>query len=152
MTDTVEKAPSSAFAPVLVELEKARFDCTSGDELEAGWSAAIDRALEIVRAADLEYRDRLGTQITEGMATLQRAGLRYSGETPYGYKVGPDGRTLVEYHAEQRAIALALEQRAAGGTLRGIAAELERRGYLARTGKAFDSRQISRLVKGMKRG
>ncbi len=56
------------------------------------------------------------------------------------------GAALVEIPAEQAVIAEARRMKAAGLSLRAIAAELGTAGHLARTGKPFAAEQVKRMV------
>jgi hypothetical protein len=68
------------------------------------------------------------------------------GAVPYGYRLGDDGHTLVPVAAEQEVIAEARRLKASGLALRTIAAELERAGMVARSGKRFEAAQVQRMV------
>ncbi len=64
----------------------------------------------------------------------------------FGYELAADGKTLVPVPTEQEAIRLMKELRAAGQTLRDIAAELNRRGIAdegRRTMEAHDGKRDS---------
>ena len=56
------------------------------------------------------------------------------------------GVALVEVEAEQAVIGEARALRAAGLSLRAAAAELARRGFLARAGRPFAAEQVRRMV------
>lgn len=62
-----------------------------------------------------------------------RSGER-CGDLRYGYDLAADGKTLVRNVVEQETLGLIRELRAAGKSLRGIAAELDRRGILTKKG------------------
>ena len=68
------------------------------------------------------------------------------GDAPYGYRVDVDGVRLVEDAVEQALIAEARKLRAAGFTLRAIAAEFKLAGFVSRKGGAFAAPQIMRMV------
>jgi len=67
------------------------------------------------------------------------------GNVPYGFSVNEDGK-LVRNEAEVEMLRIVREFQAAGLSLRGIAAELARVGYVARNGKAFGPSQIQRML------
>lgn len=67
------------------------------------------------------------------------------GNAPYGYAVDNDGK-LVPNEAEQGVLSVVAELKAAGLSLRGIAAELDRAGLAPRSGKAWQPQQIKRMV------
>jgi hypothetical protein len=55
------------------------------------------------------------------------------------------GEKVVEDQAEQLVIAAARALRAAGLSLRKVAAELARMGHLSRKGKVFEAAQVARM-------
>lgn len=94
---------------------------------------------------------KLSKRNTQIAAHLQRQGMRRSGHAPYGYAfegVAEDGTggTVVEEPGEQATIARARELREAGGSLRGIASQLEREGRLSRAGKRFSAESVRRML------
>jgi site-specific DNA recombinase len=95
-------------------------------------------------AAELE-RGMVAERTVAAMAHVKAQGRRV-GAVPYGSSLAPDGRTLVDDEVEQAVIREARELRAAGLSLRGVAAELARRGFCARGGSAFQPMQVQRLV------
>lgn len=68
------------------------------------------------------------------------------GSLSYGYTLAADGKTLERNEAEQGVITEARKLKAAGLSLRKIAAELARRGFYARNGEQFEATQIRRMV------
>lgn len=68
------------------------------------------------------------------------------GAVPYGSRLADDGRTLLDDEGEQAVIREARELRAAGLSLRGVAAELARRGRTGRTGRTFKPTQVVRML------
>lgn len=81
----------------------------------------------------------------DALSRKQAAGERV-GAVPYGHRLADDGRTLLYDEGEQTVIREARELRAAGLSIRGVAAELERRGFLSRTGRAFMPTQVARML------
>ena len=71
---------------------------------------------------------------------------RRVGAVPYGFRLGDDGRTLEADEGERTVIRAALELRTAGLSLRAVAAELARRGFVARGGAAFQAMQVQRMT------
>jgi len=76
-----------------------------------------------------------------------RRGEKTGGQSPYGYELGNDGKTLVPNQAEQEVIGLVRELRAQGETLQAIAKTLNDRGIQRRGGGQWDHQFISRLMK-----
>lgn len=62
--------------------------------------------------------------------------------------MAPDGERLEPDPTEEEARAVARQLRARGLSLRGVAAELERRGVRSRTGRGFAPVQVRRMVVG----
>ncbi len=93
-----------------------------------------------------EYERLLIGQRTKAALAAKKARGERVGGLPYGYALAEDGATLVENGPEQAVLAEARALRAAGLSLRAVAAELGRRGYLSRTGGAFAATQIQRMV------
>jgi DNA invertase Pin-like site-specific DNA recombinase len=68
------------------------------------------------------------------------------GQAPYGRRVASDGARLEPDDDEVAARAVARQLRAQGLSLRGVAAELERRGVRSRTGRGFAPVQVKRMT------
>jgi hypothetical protein len=86
--------------------------------------------------------------LTKAALAAKKARGERVGGLRYGYALAEDGATLVENGPEQAVIAEARALSAAGLSLRAVAAELGRRGYLSRTGGAFAATQIQRMLDG----
>ena len=92
------------------------------------------------------------------MAARTRAALRAkrargerAGNTPLGFKVNGDGRTLYPDDHEQQIVILMQECRAAGYTLRAIADELNRKGFTTRTGQPFRHQNVASALQTIER-
>jgi site-specific DNA recombinase len=107
-------------------------------------SAAGRLVLNVLASVSQWEREAIGERTAAAMAHKAACGEYTGGEAPYGYAV-QDGR-LVELDAEQAVLRQARELRAAGLSLRGVAAELDRGGLRARTGKVFAASQVGRMV------
>jgi DNA invertase Pin-like site-specific DNA recombinase len=107
-------------------------------------SAAGRLVLNVLASVSQWEREAIGERTAAAMAHKAASGEYTGGEAPYGYAV-EDGR-LVALEAEQAVIAEARALREGGLSLRAVAAELDRAGLRARTGKAFAASQIARLV------
>lgn len=83
-------------------------------------------------AAELE-RNLINERCNEGRRARRQAGQRL-GTVPFGWTLGPDGKTLVESPDEQRALALIREMKSQGHSLRAIARALNEHGYRAKNG------------------
>jgi site-specific DNA recombinase len=109
-------------------------------------SAAGRLVLNVLASVSQWEREAIGERTAAAMAHKASCGEYTGGETPYGYAV-QDGR-LVELDAEQAVLRQARELRAAGLSLRAIAAELDRAGLRARNGKVFAASQVQRMMAG----
>src|ERR1035437_5164705 len=87
----------------------------------------------IAALAQLE-RDHISERTCMALAHKRSKRQRVSGQIPYGSRLEPDGVTLVDEPAEQRALATIQQLRAAGGTTRDIEKELQRQGVRPRNG------------------
>lgn len=97
-------------------------------------------------AAELE-RNQIRERTAAAMAHKAGRGEYTGGEVPYGFRLAEDGVSLVEDPAEQEVLALARALRAEGLSLRAIAGHLERRGFVARSGKAkWHPQTVANLV------
>ena len=90
-------------------------------------------------------RDQISERTTTAMQFKKAKGERV-GAIPYGYDLAVGGVTLTENAAEQSVIQRARELKASGLSLRKIAAELQRRGFVSRAGTMFQPGQILRMV------
>ena len=80
-------------------------------------------------------RETIGERTRDALQHKIRNGQRV-GKVHFGYDLAADGVTLIENPAEQRTLALMRNLRAAGCTLRQIAAALTQRGILTKEGLA----------------
>jgi len=68
------------------------------------------------------------------------------GSIPYGYQLSNDGIHLEERPEEQDVISEIKMLRSAGLNLSAICRELERRGFLTRSGTPFRAEQVKRIL------
>jgi len=96
-------------------------------------------------AAEMEWgmiRDRCNS----GRASRKAQGFRV-GEIPLGWKLGDDGRTLLENPDEQRVLSVIHDLRDRGLTLRAIADELNKLGYRAKKGGNWTHGQVQSVLR-----
>ena len=128
------------------QLDKAGADLVSLSEKIDTTSAAgkmIFRMLAVM--AEFE-RDQISERTTMALAHKKSKGERV-GTIPYGFDLAADGIALVRNEAEQAVIAQLTVLRAAGESYRAIAAELEVRGILTKTGRAkWDHKTVRNLL------
>lgn len=79
------------------------------------------------------------------LGALAADGRKRGGLVPYGYDAAPDGRLTLN-PAEQEALAFAREMRAAGATLRAVAAALDAKGIPAKQGGKWSPGQLHRII------
>ena len=98
--------------------------------------------------ASVSQWERGATGARTSVAMRHKASrLEYTGgRPPYGWRVAPDEVHLEPVAEEAVVIEAVRTRRAAGGSLRDIAAELERRGVRTRNGTLFAPTQIARML------
>jgi len=108
-------------------------------------TAAGRLVLNVLGSVAQWEREAIGERTAVAMKHKAEKGERV-GAVPYGFALAADGVALVEVEAEQAVIGEARTLRAAGMSLRAVAAELTRRGFLARAGRPFAAEQVRRMV------
>ena len=90
-------------------------------------------------------REAIGERTSVAMKHKASKGERV-GAIPYGFALAADGVALVAIEAEQAVLTEARTLRSAGLSLRAVADELARRGFVSRGGRAFAAEQVRRMV------
>jgi len=98
-------------------------------------TAAGRLVLNILLSVAAWEREAIAERTKEALRHKIKNGQRV-GKVRFGYDLAADGVTLIENRAEQQTIALMRNLRAAGCTLRQIAAALTQRGILTKEGLA----------------
>lgn len=93
-----------------------------------------------------EHERRIIGQRTKAALQAKRARGERAGNLPFGYSLGADGQKLEPCKAEQDVLAILAELRAAGFSLRQIAAELNRQGFTTRRGTAWRHQYVAALA------
>lgn len=101
--------------------------------------------VHILGAVSQWERESTAQRTSEVMLHMSASGLFVGGTPPYGFRVGADGR-LEPVEAEQVVITSAREMQASGLGFRAIAKGLATSGARSRTGRAFDSTQVRRML------
>jgi DNA invertase Pin-like site-specific DNA recombinase len=114
-----------------------------GDQIDTR-TAAGRMVLNLLTTVAQWEREAIGERTAAALAHKAARGERV-GEIPYGFALAADGVHLVEHGGEQLVIAAVRELRAAGLSLRAIVAQLDKRGLVARTGKALGLTQVARI-------
>ncbi len=84
---------------------------------------------------------------TRAALQVKKARGERTGAVPVGCRVGADGRTLESDPAEAEIVAAVVKARAAGLTIRAIAAELAAAGMRTRRGGEIQSTQVARILR-----
>lgn len=152
-------------AVVALKLDRLFRNCADCLDVTAGWDRhgvalhlvdlggqAVDTSSAMGRffltvmagAAELE-RNQIAERTSTAMQHKASRG-ELVGSVPYGFALAADGVHVEPVASEQAVIAAARELRAAGLSLRAVAAELASRGHLSRTGKPFQPHAIDNMV------
>ena len=108
-----------------------RVDCSVRDLLAA-----------LSQLVDVDHRVPIQARMDEKGALGELRGRR----PPYGFVVGPDGRTLVRDEDEQRLIARAVELRMRGLSYQKIGATLEEEGFHPRKAHSWHSTTLRSIL------
>jgi site-specific DNA recombinase len=108
-------------------------------------SAAGRLVLNVLGAVSQWEREAIGERTSAALQHKASKGEYTGGHARKGYSVGTGGQ-LVADEAEQAAIAMAAELRAAGRSYRAVAAELAAAGHVNRNGRAYSASSIRNMV------
>jgi len=122
----------------------ARIVSTAGEGTEGDDPASV--LMRRMVDAFAEYERLLIGARTKAALGAKRARGERTGQIPYGFALADDGVQLLPVAAEQDVIVEARRLQGAGQSLRAIARELARRGFVSRSGKAFLAEQVKRLL------
>lgn len=131
---TVERAAAQAGATIV-----------SADGAGNGDTPA-DALMRTMLDAFSAYERAIIRARTKAALGAKRARGERAGEVPYGFAADANGR-LAPDPAEQTVIAQVHALRAAGLSMRGIVAELDRAGLVSRTGKPLALTQVARVLR-----
>lgn len=126
-------------------LDKAGADLVSLSERIDTTSAAGRMVFRMLAVLAEFERDQISERTSAALQYKKTKGERI-GAVPYGYTLAADNVTLELNDAEQAVMTEAKKLKAAGLSLRKVAAELARRGFYARNGAQFEASQIQRMV------
>jgi len=93
-----------------------------------------------------EYERLIIKARTVSAMQAKKARMERIGSIPYGYQLSNDGIHLEERPEEQDVISEIKMLRSAGLNLSAICRELERRGFLTRSGTPFRAEQVKRIL------
>ncbi|HVZ34963.1 MAG TPA: recombinase family protein [Polyangiaceae bacterium] len=137
----------AAMTEQLLARHGARVASAAGEGTDAAVddpSAQLMRTLVDVFA---QYERALIRSRTKAALSVKKARGHRVGTVPYGMRLAADGTTLEIDPAEQAVIGQIQAWRAAGVSLRGIVAECERAGIVARSGKPLAQTQVVRILR-----
>ena len=126
-------------------LNKAGADLVSLSEKIDTTSAAGKMVFRMMAVLAEFERDQISER-TAGAMQFKKAKGELVGAVPYGRSLAADGVSLLDNVEEQAAIAQARELKAGGLSLRKIAVELQRRGFVSRAGTLYQPSQIQRML------
>jgi DNA invertase Pin-like site-specific DNA recombinase len=109
-------------------------------------SAAGRLVLNVLASVSQWEREAIGERTREAMRYKAEQGEYTGGKVRYGYRVADDGVRLVAHDGEQAVLRECARLHAAGLSLRGIAAELERAGFRNRRGRRFGPSSVKGLA------
>jgi len=115
------------------------------ENLDTG-SAAGRLVVNVLASVAQWEREATGERTAAAMAHLKAEGRFTGGQAPYGCRLAADGKSLDVEPAEAAVMAEARELRAAGLTLRAVGAELDRRGFVSRSGRPWQAVQVARML------
>jgi DNA invertase Pin-like site-specific DNA recombinase len=101
--------------------------------------------LTVLAAACEMERAQIRDRCNAGRKARKLQGQR-TGEVPYGWTLGADGKTLVENPEQQAIIKLIYSLADKGDSLRSIAAELNRRQVRTMKGGRWHAQQIRNIL------
>ena len=110
-------------------------------------SSAMGRFFLTIMAGVAEMERNMIRERTKAALTHLKAQGKRTGSVPYGSKLAPDGKTLLEEPSEQEVIQAARRLRRRGSSLRKISEKLTKRGCRSRNGSVFHPEQINRMLK-----
>ncbi len=116
-----------------------------GDQIDTR-TAAGRMVLNLLTTVAQWEREATGERTAAAMAHKAASGEYTGGQAPYGFTLAADGVTLAQDAGEQAVLTQVRDLRAAGLSLRAVAAELDRLGVRSRAGKAIGLTQIARMV------
>lgn len=113
---------------------------------EGNGDSPADAFLRTVVDGAAQYERGLVRARTRAALGAKRARRERVGAVPYGFALKRDGVHLVAARAEQATIGRARELRAAGLSLRAVAATLASEGNVSHRGRRFLPAQIARML------
>ncbi len=133
---TVQAWDKAAVSVHLIDMGGASLDTSS----------AMGRMFLTMAAGFAEMERNLTAERTTAALPRKAEKGERTGEVPYGKMLEADGVHVIDNPPEQDVIATVRGLRTAGCSIRGIAAELTRRGMTNRAGGVFNHTQVVRML------
>lgn len=133
----------AAMVERLVERDGCRILTADGTGNGEGPEALLMRGIVDVFA---QYERALIRARTKAALAVKKTRNEFTGSAPYGFRLSADGVHLEADDVEARAVALAKQLRAEGGSLRTIGARLLAEGHAPRGGKSWNPNTVARIV------
>ena len=127
-------------------LAKSGADLVSLSEKIDTTSAAGKMVFRMLAVLAEFERDQISERTTAALQFKKSRGEKTGGQVPFGYGLADDGVRLQDNIEEQAVIRQARELKASGLSLRKIAVELQRRGFVSRAGTMFQPGQVQRML------
>jgi DNA invertase Pin-like site-specific DNA recombinase len=137
----------AAMTEQLLARQGARVASAAGEGTEGGNDEPAAQLMRTLVDAFAQYERALIRSRTKAALSVKKARGQRVGGVPYGMHLAADGATLEANAVEQAVIARIQAWRAAGVSLRGIVAECERAGVVARSGKPLVQTQVVRILR-----
>lgn len=128
-------------------LAKSGADLVSLTERIDTTSAAGKLFFRLMAVLNEFERDQISERTRGALVHLRNQGKRVSGYIPYGFDLGPDGRSLIPNPHEQGGIRTMYELRAQGLSLRQIAAQLAKAEIQTKTGAHWSPQAINMILR-----
>ena len=109
-------------------------------------TAAGRLVLNVLGSVAQWERETIGERTAEALAHKKAQGQKTGGDVPYGYRLAPDGKTLVRDEAEQALLDAIREARQRELSQRAVVAELTRQGFTTRKGTPLVLKQVQRIM------
>jgi DNA invertase Pin-like site-specific DNA recombinase len=109
-------------------------------------SAAGRLVLNVLASVSQWEREAIGERTSVALQHKRSRGEYTGGRAPYGWSVGPDGRTLEANEAEQKIVAIAKTLRESGLSLRKVGAALAIDGLLPRSRGQWHAKTVQDLL------
>ena len=128
------------------KLAKVGADLVSLSEKIDTTSAAGKMVFRLLAVMNEFERDQISERTSAALQYKKSKGEKTGGQVPFGHDLADDGVRLLDNAEEQAVIAEARQLKAGGLSLRKIATELQRRGFVSRAGTMFQPAQIQRML------